>query len=136
MKKNKTFQLITSIVIAISMSSCATIMRGTYSKVAFDSNPKGATVYAVSRKGKFEVGTTPTVSSISKKTRSVEFRKDGYYTEEKAVEKHVEGWYYGNLLLLPLGGIPSLIAMAIDIISGSYLKLPEKIEAELKKKVE
>ena len=67
-------------VIVGLLSSCATIMKGTTSQVSFDSNPKGAQIYAVTKKGKIEIGTTPTVSTISKKTKSIEFRMDKYYT--------------------------------------------------------
>ena len=112
------------------LQSCATIITGTSDTVAFDSEPKGATVYAVSKKGKIEVGTTPTISSISKKTTSIEFRKDGYYTEDKPVVSSFNLWYLGNLLL---GGIPG---MTVDLITGSHVNLPDKIETELKKKTE
>jgi hypothetical protein len=114
-------------VIVGLLSSCATIMKGTTSQVSFDSNPKGAQIYAVTKKGKIEIGTTPTVSTISKKTKSIEFRMDKYYTETVYLQTTINGWYFGNLIL---GGIPG---MAVDLISGGYINLPDKVEATLKK---
>jgi hypothetical protein len=114
-------------VIVGLLSSCATIMKGTTSQVSFDSNPKGAQIYAVTKKGKIEIGTTPTVSTISKKTKSIEFRMDKYYTETVYLQTTLNGWYFGNLIL---GGIPG---MAVDLISGGYINLPDKVEATLKK---
>ena len=120
-------KILFAFVIVGLLSSCATIMTGTTSQVSFDSNPKGAQIYAVTKKGKIEIGTTPTVSTISKKTKSIEFRMDKYYKETVYIQTTLNGWYFGNLIL---GGIPG---MAVDLISGGYINLPDKVEATLKK---
>ena len=65
-----------------------------------------------------------------KKTKSIEFRKEGYYTESEQVNPDFEFWYLGNLLF---GGLPGMI---VDLSTGSYNKMPEKIETELKEKPE
>ena len=120
-------KILFAFVIVGLLSSCATIMTGTTSQVSFDSNPKGAQIYAVTKKGKIEIGTTPTVSTISKTTKSIEFRMDKYYKETVYIQTTLNGWYFGNLIL---GGIPG---MAVDLISGGYINLPDKVEATLKK---
>ena len=52
---------------------------------------------------------------------------DKYYKETVYIQTTLNGWYFGNLIL---GGIPG---MAVDLISGGYINLPDKVEATLKK---
>ncbi len=115
----------------VLLSSCATIIKGTSEKISFNSQPQGAKVVLV-RKNNQESSpcVTPCVTSVSKKTQEVKFELEGYYNEIYPLRSNssMELWYLGNIIL---GGIPG---MAVDLITGGYINLPDNVNVEMKKK--
>ena len=118
------------ISMAMFLSSCATLVNGTKQTVSFNSEPSGATVILVNKKGiETAIGKTPMVSAIPRKTRSVKFSTDGYYTEtyNAYANAHVHWLYWIDALC---GLAPAII----DISTGGYILLEENVKVELKKK--
>ena len=115
---------------ALFLTSCATLVNGTKQTVSFNSEPSGATVILVNKKGQeTAIGKTPMMTDIPRKTKSVKFSTDGYYTETyNAYENaHVHWLYY-------IDAICGLVPAIIDISSGAYILLEENVKVELKKK--
>lgn len=124
------------VILSLFFSSCATIFSGTKQSVSFNSTPANATVFTVTKKGKETViGTTPCAVIIPKKTKNIKFEKEGYYNEVYNIraESGVNAWYWINLSSVLLFGY-GIIPGAIDLITGAYIKMPEKVSVELKKK--
>jgi hypothetical protein len=115
---------------ALFLSSCATLVNGTKQNVSFNSEPSGATVILVNKKGmETSIGTTPMVTSIPRKTKDVKFSSEGYYTETYNARANANvHWLYW------VDAICGLAPAIIDISTGGYIMLEENIKVELKKK--
>lgn len=111
------------LVLASSLSACATIIHGGDQKVNFASTPSAATVFVDNE----QMGVTPVTLNLSRKERhNVRIELAGYQPFETQLTKGVSGWVFGNLLF---GGIPGL---AIDAITGALYKLePSEVSATL-----
>ncbi len=121
-----------SLTLVISLfvlfSSCATIFKGTSSKVDFDSRPQGAKVYA---NGNY-MGDTPIRLKLeSKQTYNIEFRMEGYKTKTFNITNHVGvGW----IILDVLAG---LVPVIVDAATGAWYELDQKnVNAVLEKQKE
>ena len=119
---------------ALFLSSCATLVNGTKQTVNFNSEPSGASVILVGKKGiETTIGTTPTSQSIPRKTKFIKFNAEGYQTETfNARDNAGVHWLYwiDCISLLYLNPIPVIV----DLSTGSYIKLQENVKVELKKK--
>ena len=115
MKKVISITLITALFILTS--NCATLFKGTSSKLDLTSDPQGAKVYV---NGNY-MGDTPIRLKLeSKRTYSLEFRKEGYQTKTVNITNHVgAGW----IVLDILGG---LIPVIIDAATGAWYELDQK----------
>jgi hypothetical protein len=119
---------------ALLLSSCATIVNGTKQTVSFNSEPSGATVILVNKKGlETQIGTTPTVQTIPRKTKFVKFKAEGFQTETFNARENADvHWlYYLDLASCFYGNIFPTI---IDLSTGSYIQLQENVNVELKSK--
>ena len=117
-------KLITILMLATTISSCATIMHGTYQTVGISSNPSDAWVYV----DRNYVGNTPLLLELSRKDNHlVRIELPGYLPYEIQFTKTVRGWVFGNIVF---GG---LIGLAVDAVSGGIYRLtPEQVHAELR----
>jgi len=119
---------------ALFLSSCATLVNGTKQTVNFNSEPSGASVILVGKKGiETTIGTTPTTQTIPRKTKFIKFNAEGYQTETfNARDNAGVHWLYwiDCISLLYLNPIPVIV----DLSTGSYIKLQENVKVELKKK--
>ena len=119
---------------ALFLTSCATLVNGTKQTVSFNSEPSGATVTLVSKKGiETTIGTTPTSQVIPRKTKLVKFNVEGYQTETfNARDNASVHWLYWLDLVSCFYG--NIIPVVIDLSTGSYIQLQENVKVELKKK--
>jgi hypothetical protein len=89
---------------------CASIISGSKQQMTFQSTPEGATVSVNGRL----VGKTPISIQLDKKSgQSLEFKKDGYQPVTMELTTHLDGWFWGNIIL---GGF---IGSTTDGISGA-----------------
>ncbi|WP_027378525.1 PEGA domain-containing protein [Chryseobacterium daeguense] len=113
--------------IAISTTSCATIITGTKDKISFTSSPEGAKVF---HKG-IEKCTTPCTAEIprSLSKQTVTFEKEGFASKEVKLTKKFNPVTLPNILL---GGV---IGVGIDAATGSLTKYsPKEYKVELQAK--
>lgn len=120
MKHIKTLGTIgTIIVVAIFVfHGCAAIFKGTSNTVDFSSDPSGAKVYINGA----HTGTTPVSLKLeSKRTYSIEFRKEGYEPRTYTITNHVgAGWIILDVLLTGLVGI------IVDAATGAWYELDQE----------
>lgn len=113
--------------IALSVTSCASILTGTKDKITFNSTPEGAKVF---HKG-IEKCTTPCTAEIprSLSKQMVTFEKEGFNTKEVKLTKTFNPVTLVNILL---GGA---IGVGIDAATGSLTKYsPKAYQIELEQK--
>jgi hypothetical protein len=107
-------------------SSCATIMSGTTQQLSFQSSPDGATVTIIRKPSplilaankppdELILGITPLTVQILRTEfpQAVLFSKQGYRTVEMPLDQHINGWFWGNILL---GGA---VGSTTDSMSGA-----------------
>lgn len=104
-------------------TGCASIIHGTSQNIDIASDPTGATILIDDE----EVGTTPFVAGLKRKERkTIRIELDGYSPYEVALDRKLDGWYFGNILF---GGI---IGLVVDAANGAMYKLtPSQIDAHL-----
>jgi hypothetical protein len=114
-----------SILLAVTIGACASIMHGTTQDIGISSSPTGATV-TVDNGAKSQ---TPFVAKLSRKdSHIVHLVADGYSPADLTLTKTVSGWVWGNIVF---GG---LIGLAVDAISGGLYNLtPNQLSAALAK---
>lgn len=97
--------------------SCATLFKGTSEEVRFGSDPQRAEVWVNGER----MGETPlTLKLESKKTYTIEFRKEGYRTETRRITNRIgAGW----IILDVLAG---LVPVIIDAATGAWYSLDQK----------
>jgi hypothetical protein len=122
---NMRTKILSIFVICIFISSCALIFKGTKEELEFESDPQRAEVYIDGVK----MGETPfAMKLVTKKTYTVEFRKEGYKSKAFQINNKVgAGW----IILDILGG---LIPVIIDAATGAWYSFDQKnIDAVLEK---
>ncbi|MCQ4141088.1 PEGA domain-containing protein [Chryseobacterium sp. EO14] len=104
--------------IALSITSCATIITGTKDKITFNTTPEGAKVI---HKG-IEKCITPCTAEIprSLSKQMVTFEKEGFISKEVKLTKTFNPVTLVNILL---GGV---IGLGIDTATGSLTKYSQK----------
>lgn len=102
----KKIKLITLSAIAVSLSSCATIINDRNQDVEIKSNIVNAQVIV----NNVEKGTTPTKISVkrSSKKLKIAITAPGYEPYQTELKPEISGWFWGNLIL---GGA---IGMIVD----------------------
>lgn len=127
----KNVRIITLSLSVLVLSSCATIFNGTKADVKITSNPPNLKVYSINKQEQLtELGTTPCVVTILKKTPYLVIKNEGYYDEKYDVRANakVEPMYWANILNL------FLVGPVIDLGTGAYIKPEKEIKFEMKKK--
>jgi hypothetical protein len=119
---------------ALFLSSCATLVNGTKQTVSFNSEPSGANVILVNKKGlETQIGTTPTVQTIPRKTKFIKFKAEGYQTETFNARENADvHWLYWLDLASCFYG--NIFPTIIDLSTGSYIELQDNVNVELKAK--
>jgi len=123
MKKAISWCVLLSLV--FFLSSCATLFKRTSEEVRFGSEPQKAEVWVNGAK----MGETPISLKLeSKKTYTIEFRKEGYKPVTRTITNHVgAGW----IILDVLAG---LIPVIVDAATGAWYSLDQKnVDAALEK---
>jgi hypothetical protein len=117
------FVLIT--MLALGLSSCATIILGSRQSVGISSMPTNATIFI----NDIDYGATPRTVDLKKsdaKSFKVRIELEGYEPYETVLTRKTSGWIAGNIVF---GG---LIGLVIDFATGgAYVLTPEQIQAEL-----
>jgi len=105
------------VFICLYLINCATIFKGRFNEVNFNSNPQRAQVWV---NGKY-MGETPLSLKLEvNKTYTIEFRKEGYKSKVVNITNHIgAGW----IILDVLGG---LIPVIIDAATGAWYELDQK----------
>lgn len=118
-------KLYLTLVLALSLSSCATVVSGTKQNIKITSSPPGATV----KINGADSGVTPTVANLKRKSsHSIDLSMSGYQPQSRMLHAGMNQWIWGNLLI---GG---LIGMVIDFSSGASNQLsPDEVHADLQK---
>lgn len=121
--KAKKSILLTGLGISMLLTSCATLMQGTYQSVGIASHPSNANIWV----DRNFVGVTPLIVDMSRKDNHiVRIELDGFHSYEAVFTRKLSGWVFGNIVF---GGV---IGLAIDAISGGiYMLTPDQIQAEL-----
>lgn len=126
-------RIITIGILALIMSSCASIIHGPTQMLDFSSQPSGATITIDGK----EHGKTPQSIELRRKGREkgdkskkqqydVKIALDGYYPYEVKIKREMDGWFLGNLLF---GG---LIGIIVDASNGAMYKLtPDQVIAQM-----
>ena len=114
-----------SVIILITVISCASIVCGTKQDIQINSDPTGSQVSIDGVKY-----TTPVVVKLKRgANHSLTFTKEGYNTVTMKIDKEFNSWVLGNLIF---GGVIGLI---VDFSNGAAYKLsPEEVNARLNKK--
>lgn len=102
--------------VSFTFYGCATVFKGGNQKIDFSSNPSGAKVYV---NGQL-MGTTPfEIKLESKKTYTIEFRKDGYENKTVVVTNSVgAGWIILDVLF-------GLVPIIVDAATGNWYNLDQ-----------
>lgn len=117
--KSKRYYLV---VLAILVSSCATIFTGTSDNISFASNPSGAKIYMDGLK----IGTTPATITIQRSfnERRVTLKLDGYDVLVFVLQRE-----FNTVAILNLAGI---LGWGIDAMTGAiYRYNPKGYELDL-----
>ena len=121
------------ILISLLLTNCAAIVHGNKQLVDISSQPAGAKVYIDNH----VYGSTPTSVKLKrigrfpgessyKKQYQVKIELEGYYPYEMKINRTVDGWFFGNILI---GG---LIGIIVDAASGSMFRLtPDQVVATM-----
>lgn len=114
------------LALCLCFSQCATIIRGSNQRVVILSQPKVANIEIDGQ----SAGQTPFFSKLERRRKHVvRVSLDGYEPYEITLNRKMNGWIFGNILL---GGI---IGIAVDIATGSMYSLtPKDVYADLQVK--
>lgn len=106
-------QLTLPSILALTLTSCATIVDGTTQVVSFNSNPSGAEIVL----NGVPIGVTPFTSQIERgENKVVLVKKEGYDDQQVMLSTKLNGWFWGNFLF---GG---LLGSTTDYASGASIE--------------
>ena len=113
----KTVSVLVTISFILSLSSCATIFKGTSEEVSFNSEPQKAEVWVNGTKR----GETPLALKLeSKRTYTIEFRKEGFESKSHTITNHVgAGW-------IILDVFAGLVGVIVDAATGAWYSFDQK----------
>lgn len=94
------------VFLAITATSCATILQPGPDRISVDSNPRGATVFVDGS----AVGQTPMVVNCERSSECViKIEKDGFQSISIDKDKVVAGWFLAGIFLGPISWVVDLI---------------------------
>ena len=113
----KAISIFSIISIILLVSNCATLFKGTTEEVNLTSEPLKAEVFVNGQSR----GATPIALKLeSKKTYSIEFRKEGYKSRTYNIANHVgAGWIILDVLT-------GLVGVIVDAATGAWYSLDQK----------
>lgn len=116
-------KVLSLILTAGLMSSCASVINGRTQDVGISSNPAGALV----KVDGIDKGMTPCNLLLKRdESHTVTIEKEGYQPASATLSKSVSGWVWGNVLI---GG---LVGLGVDAITGGFWTLePENVSVQL-----
>lgn len=125
------------LLIAVFLSSCASIVSKSDWPVTITSNPEQAKITITNEDGlKMYTGTTPTTLILKAGKAyfdgldyTVVFEKEGYEKQTIIISSKLNGWYLGNILFGGLIGI-----LIVDPLTGAMWKLDSLYIANLSEK--
>lgn len=123
------FKTLSILAIVPLVSGCASIVSKSNWPFFVESNPRGATVSIVNKKGvEIYKGTTPAQLKLrsgsgffSKETYTVSLSHPGFAEKKLNVECKLNGWYFGNILI---GGLIGMLI--VDPATGAMYRLDAK----------
>jgi len=103
------------VMVMLSLTSCATILKQKSRTVSFDSNPQGADVYIDGNR----MGKTPFPLSLSNlKSVTVTFKKDGYEDKTYIINTKVGGgWVVADIFGF------TIVNILVDACTENWLNL-------------
>ena len=135
MQKNRSMKSLLAAAVAVSaamsFTSCASIISGGAPKITIDGNTKEP-VTIVTQKQVYDNVTLPAVVRVKGHAiggQRVQIKSENYIYKDIVLEKKVNSWTFGNILL---GGIPGWI---IDLATNAVSQPQQKhyyIEAQPK----
>jgi PEGA domain len=138
MKKSSLTKILLTSMLACSLFgilSCAAIIHGKNQDIFISSQPVGAKILVDER----DYGITPKTLGLprvgridgepsAKKEYKIKIVLDGFEPYEVVLQRKVDGWFFGNLLI---GGV---IGIVVDAVTGSMYKLnPNHVVAQMGK---
>lgn len=125
-----------ALAFAISMTTgCASILSDEVYPVSVTSSPSSAAIEIKDQDGNVVYnGQTPALVKLKSnagffdgETYHIEFKKEGYSSEQFVLNSGVDGWYWGNILFGGLFGM-----LLVDPATGAMFDLPNQAGASMK----
>jgi hypothetical protein len=118
------------------LTGCATIFDGSTNTVAISSNAPGAQYSIANRSGKtVKTGTLParvplkgSAGYFQPENYTITLKKPGYEDATADLDTHLNGWYFGNLVL---GGLLGMLV--VDPLTGAMYEVPDETEIPMRK---
>lgn len=126
----KIASLVFTTIIAMNLTSCASIVSGTNQSVSVDTGSvQGADCTLKNNKGKWYVSNTPgsVVVNRSYNDLLVECSKSGYPKGHTSVKSSTKGMAFGNVVF---GGV---VGAGVDMASGAAYDYPNDIHVQLRR---
>ncbi len=121
----KTIMLLAAVSLLVWMTGCATVFKGSYSKVKFESEPAGAEVYV---NGEYQGKTPVKAKLLASESQHVQVKKEGFQSYTRVIDNHVKKGYL--ILDVVLFGFPAII----DAATQAWYDLDEKhVKVKLEK---
>ena len=113
----KTVSLLILVTFVLMLSNCATIFKGEFREVRFDSEPGDAQVFV---NGEF-MGRTPLKLELRPdEPLTVEFRREGYKTVVRQITNKIGvGW-------IVLDVVSGLIPVLVDALTGAWYEFDQR----------
>jgi hypothetical protein len=105
---NRGICLVLAAALLAAQSGCVLVVQGTSQKVAFDSEPQGATFTVAG-----QTGTTPVTLELPKDNYQIAFKHSGYEDVTYELNRKVNYWFIGSILM-------GVIASTVDLATGAW----------------
>jgi len=135
MLRKITFSILV-VILMLSLSGCATILKDKETRMPINSDPQGADVFLGRGRHAIRAGRTPTVLTLDNKRSSwITLRKEGYEEGVYAAKPHINnGWMIASFLCAIGPAIVDLATMSAqsfkekEITVTLYPLLPKQTE--------
>ena len=112
-----------SIIIALTLSGCSTMMNGDTVEVPVTTTPSGATLVL---NGESYISPAVVLVPRGEGDFNLHIEKKGFQAVDILLKESIDGWFWGNFLF---GGV---VGFAVDFITGDAFDIePELIEEAL-----
>lgn len=124
----KVINLVVLFILIINITGCATILKDKETKIKVNSEPQGAEVYIVKRRGfgfardnQVRLGRTPTTLTLNnRRSADLNFKKDGYEESNYTVKSELDGaWMTASFVC-------AIFPAFIDLVSRNARSFKEK----------